>query len=472
MTDSLSMQSATVPGNRRWLSDAWEAVRRDLRRPLGENATRCWIDRLVPHSATDREVVLAAPSAFVRDHILANFMNPLRTAWSKRAPEIQRVRIVVGQPDRPTSGGRKEASAPLSDYGAAPQSSNRPGATALRPSFKFDFFVCGPTNKLACALAKEVAESDAPHFSAPLYIYADEGCGKSHLLHATGHLFKETFPDRPVMHLSAEEFMYHYIRAVQDKTAIKFKEHVRKADLLLVDNIQSIAGRTGTQVEFLHTLNAMIDGNKRILVTGDRPPESLDGMERGIRSRLAGGLAVEIRPADKALRREFLRVRSKEMLEIYPELRIEDEALEFLAARMTSSIRSLQGAFSRLVAEARLVGGSISSELASDRLQDLLRHVDRRISLAAILRLVASYYEIEETRILSRERGREVTSARQVAMYLAKECTGDSVSVIGAKLGGRTHATVVYALKKMRARRTRDPRFDGELRYLVRSLRS
>ncbi|MDH3663480.1 MAG: chromosomal replication initiator protein DnaA, partial [Alphaproteobacteria bacterium] len=321
-------------------------------------------------------------------------------------------------------------------------------------------------NELAFAAAKRIAELNELPFN-PLFIYGGVGLGKTHLMHAIAWEIQRQDPSRKVVYLSAEKFMYQFIRALRFKDTMRFKELFRSVDVLMVDDVQFIGGKDSTQEEFFHTFNTLIDRGSQIVISSDRSPAELSGLEERIRSRLGWGLVVDIHPCTYELRLGILQSKAEGLA---AHVKVPDRVLEFLALRITSNIRELEGALNRIVAQATLVGRAITLEMAQEVLQDLLRAHERRITIEEIQKRVAEHYGIKLSDMHSARRARVVARPRQVAMYLAKQLTPRSLPEIGRRFGGRDHTTVMHAIKKIEELRAQDSVMSEDIEKLRRQL--
>ena len=326
---------------------------------------------------------------------------------------------------------------------------------ALDPRYTFDNFVVGKPNELAHAAARRVAESAQVVAGCnPLFLYGGVGLGKTHLMHAIAWHIRRTNPSRRVLYLSAEKFMYQFIKALRFKEAFAFKEHFRSVDVLMIDDVQFISGKDSTQEEFFHTFNALVDQNKQLIISGDRSPSDLEGMEERVRSRLGWGLVADIHATTYELRLGILQSKIDQM----QQAQIPQKVTEFLAHKITSNVRELEGALNRVVAHATLVGRPVTLETTQEVLHDLLRANDRRISIEDIQKQVAGHYNIKVSDMHSARRSRAVARPRQVAMYLSKKLTSKSLPEIGRKFGGKDHTTVMHAVKRVEELMAADPR--------------
>ena len=337
-------------------------------------------------------------------------------------------------------------------------------SSPLDVRFTFDNFIVGKPNELAHAAALRVADSDAVAFN-PLFLYGGVGLGKTHLMHAIAWAIRERTPQRKVLYMSAEKFMYQFVRALRFKDTMSFKEQFRSVDVLMIDDIQFICGKESTQEEFFHTFNALIDQNKQVIVSADKSPSDLEDMKERLRSRLGWGLVADLHPTTYELRLGILE-QKREMLK----REIPQNILEFLAHKITSNVRELEGALNRIIAHFELTGSSITIEGAQDLLQDLLRANDRRVSVEDIQRKVAEHYNIRLSDMHSPRRARMVARPRQIAMYLAKALTEHSLPEIGRKFGGRDHTTIMHGVRRIEELIVNDSSIREDVELLRRAI--
>ncbi|HEY9568835.1 MAG TPA: chromosomal replication initiator protein DnaA, partial [Thalassobaculum sp.] len=301
----------------------------------------------------------------------------------------------------------------------------------------------------------------------PLFLYGGVGLGKTHLMHAIAWNLRQNHPQRRVLYMSAEKFMYQFIRALRFRDTVAFKDQFRSVDVLMIDDVQFISGKESTQEEFFHTFNALVDQNRQVIISADKSPNDLDGLEERLRSRLGWGLVADIHPTTYELRLGILQSKAERL-----EVPIPAKVLEFLAHKISSNVRELEGALNRIAAHSTLVGRTISLEATQEVLRDLLKANDRRITIEEIQRRVATHFNIRITDMHSARRSRSVARPRQVAMYLAKQLTQRSLPEIGRKFGGRDHTTVMNAVKKVDELRAADRHFDEDVDMLRRMLES
>ncbi len=450
----------------------WDRVRSRLRAEFGEATFNSWLKSLDLVSMRDNKVMMTVPTRFMRDWVVSHYADRVRDLWQEEVPDLQSVDIHVkpaeyAKRETPMSAAESKVAAQVAE--AAPgQSGSEDGqvvGSRLDPRFTFDNFVVGKSNELAYAAARRTAESSMVTFN-PLFIYGPVGLGKTHLMHSIAHHICERNPDRKVIYLSAEKFMYQFIRALRYKDTMAFKQQFRSVDVLMIDDVQFISGKDSTQEEFFHTFNALVDQNRQIIISGDRSPTDLEGIEERMRSRLGWGLVADIHPTDYELRLGILQSKAEQA----GCKEIPQRVLEFLAHRITSNVRELEGALNRVLAYSNLVGRPITLETTQEVLQDLLRANDRRVTIEEIQKRVAEHFNIRLADMYSARRARAVARPRQVAMYLAKQLTSRSLPEIGRKFGGRDHTTVMHAVRKVEELRETDSAFADDLNLLRRML--
>lgn len=468
----------------------WDWVHAQLRREYGRAQYDRWLKPLVLIGVAAGVARLAAPTDFIRDWVERNYVGRIRTLLSAGPDPIEDVRLEVDAslqsvPPRrsePRGRGNGVRSREAGGFNVTPLSAAAKGVagradkrlqagadsfgTRLEPRYVFDRFVVGKSNAFAHAAARRVAESTAVPFN-PLFLHGATGLGKTHLMHAIAWEYMRLHPPRKVMYISAEKFMYQFIAAVRYKDTMAFKEHFRSVDLLMLDDVQFIANKESTQEEFFHTFNALIESHKQLVITGDRSPTDLEGIQDRIVSRLGWGLVADIHATDYELRFGILQNKA----EAARGVDIPHEVLDFLASKITSNVRELEGALNRIVAYAQLVGRPVTIEAAREVLADLLRANDRKITIDEIQRAVADYYNLRVSEMLSARRARNVARPRQAAMYLAKKLTPRSLPEIGRKFSGRDHTTVMHAVRKIEDLRRSDDSLNDDIERLMRILR-
>jgi chromosomal replication initiator protein len=446
--------------------EIWGTACETLRARIGKaNFTR-WIEPLQPLGITDGVARFAVPSTFVGDWVARNYTDLIRAALAEARSTVGRLEFTL---DPAARAAPAAAAAPRTRSAKSrPRADDLPGAP-LDPRFTFDTFVVGKPNELAYSAARRVALGGKVTFN-PLFLYGGVGLGKTHLMHAIAHELHARQPDMRVLYLSAEQFMYRFIQALREHSIMDFKQLFRSVDVLMVDDLQFIAGKDSTQEEFFHTFNALVDQNKQIVISADRAPGEIKDLEERVKSRLQCGLVVDLHPTDYELRLGILHQKADLYRPEHPGIQIMPGVLEFLAHRITTNVRVLEGALQRLFAFASLVGRKIDLDLASDCLADILRQSDRKVTVEEILRRVAEHYNVRMSDLTGTKRLRTIARPRQVAMYLAKQLTSRSLPDIGRRIGGRDHTTVMHGVKRIEELCAIDSQLADDIQMLKRIL--
>jgi chromosomal replication initiator protein len=447
------------------IQDEWGQLSQRLLKSVGQNNFKTWIEPLNLRDIQDGIATFQVPTNFLGNYVSQNFSDAI--LHELRAIDTSVCRLSFAVPiQSPKHPAMQKEAAPSSE--AAPASS--PLNTApLDKRFTFDNFVVGKPNELAHAAAKRVAEGGPVTFN-PLFLYGGVGLGKTHLMHAIASELQTTRPDMNVLYLSAEQFMYRFVQALRVRKMMDFKEIFRSVDVLMVDDVQFIAGKDSTQEEFFHTFNALVDQNKQIILSADRAPGEIKDLEDRVKSRLQCGLVVDLHPTDYELRLGILQSKVEMQQVNYPTLQVEDGVLEFLAHRISTNVRVLEGALTRLFAFASLVGREINLELTQDCLADVLRASERKITVEEIQRKVSDHYNIRLSDMIGPKRLRSYARPRQVAMYLCKHLTSRSLPEIGRRFGGRDHTTVMHGVRRIEELKVQDGQIAEDLELLRRSL--
>ena len=407
-----------------------------------------------------RRVRISVPTRFMRDWIESQYAERLVSLWTLEAGFVEGVDVFVTGNEAEDNDALPAASPAALRETEAQNNISAP----LDPRFTFENFIVGKPNELAFAAARRVAEAETAPYN-PLFLYSGVGLGKTHLMHAIAWHIRQTRPEKRAVYLSAEKFMYQFIRALRFRDTVAFKEQFRSVDVLMIDDVQFIAGKDSTQEEFFHTFNALVDQNRQIVISADKSPNDLEGMEERMKSRLGWGLVADIHPTTYELRYGILQAKADELkIDIPPKI------LEFLAHKITSNVRELEGALNRIVAYANLVGRPITLETTQDVLHDVLRANDRKVTIEEIQKRVAEHFNIRLSEMYSSRRARAVARPRQIAMYLAKQLTARSLPEIGRKFGGRDHTTVMHAVRKVEELKATDNGFSEDVELLRRML--
>ncbi|MFN4099114.1 MAG: chromosomal replication initiator protein DnaA [Pararhodobacter sp.] len=460
----------------------WGNVRGKLRDTVGENNFITWIAPLGLTGHQGGVAQLTAPTNFIANWVNRNYTDQIVRALNAAGAAVHKLEIavetrapVVPSPAILTPGARVQGTITMADDSAtarpAPQTSDDLPGAPLDARYTFDNFVVGKPNALAHAAARRVAEGAAVTFN-PLFLYGGVGLGKTHLMHAIAWELQARNPEARVLYLSAEQFMYRFVQALRERQIMDFKSLFRSVDILMVDDVQFIAGKESTQEEFFHTFNALIDQNKQIVISADRAPGEIKDLEERIRSRLQSGLVVDLHPTDYELRLGILQQKVELNRANYGNVSIAPDVLEFLAHRITNNVRVLEGALTRLFALASLLGREITLDMTQDTLADILRSSERKVTVEEIQRKVAEHYNIRLSDMIGPKRLRTIARPRQIAMYLSKQMTTRSLPDIGRRFGGRDHTTILHGVRKVEELRASDSQLAEDLELLRRLLES
>lgn len=476
-----------APGKDARMQEIWAKVCSRLRAELGEAVYESWFGRLEIDHVASGVAHLTVPTRFLKSWIQSHYMDRLLAAVAAQIDGVDQIALEVRSnlreavsPPAPRSAAINTPApmgSPFLDVAPRQTAALQVRETAeafsgspLDRRFTFSNFIVGRSNQLAHAAAERVASAAAkaqPIYN-PLYLHAAVGLGKTHLLQAVAHA--SVTAGRRVIYLTAEKFMYGFVSALKAQTAIAFKEKLRAIDVLIIDDIQFLQGKS-IQQEFCHTLNALIDARKQIVIAADRPPSDLETLDERVRSRLAGGLSVEVEALDEDLRRRILSVRLEAAQLIHPGFTVSDAVLNYVARAIQTNGRDLDGAVNRLLAHSTLSGASLSVETAEAAIRDLVRTREpKRVKIEDIQKLVGSHYSVSRSDILSSRRTANVVRPRQIAMYLAKVLTPRSLPEIGRRFGGRDHTTVLHAVRKIEALAQTDRALQEEIDLLKRML--
>lgn len=455
-------------------NEIWQQVQDKLRAEYGEATFRSWLSKISFVAADSGVLTILAPTKFIREWVSTHYVESIKEFWKMFDTSITELEIKIANINANIVSSANVNSSNLDIYEekkVAETTSfyqNYDLTSVLDDRFTFNNFVVGAPNEFAYAAARSVAESSCTDSKTnPLFLYGGVGLGKTHLMHAIAWHLHGNNKNRKVMYISAEKFMYQFVRALRNKEIMSFKEHFRSVDVLMIDDVQFICGKDSTQEEFFHTFNALIDNNCQIVISCDRSPSDLDGMEERIKSRLGWGLVADVHSTNYELRLGILLSKIEQM-----NVQVPKAVLEFLASKITSNVRELEGALNKVVAISKLVGREISLENTHEILRDLLRSSERVISVEEIQKKVAEHYNIKMSDMASSKRTRAIARPRQVAMYLAKDLTSKSLMDIGRKFGGKDHTTVMHALKTIENLKLVDAEINEDLHILSKILQA
>ena len=449
------MAEQAIRNNDTSVQDEWGQICSQLKLEFGETAYDSWLKPLSIGSFNNGVMNICVPTTFMKNWVITHYSERIHKIWEHKNPEIKQVNFVVQTMNSgDTSLLKKIVTTPtpqslyISNYGTAVNDyvrtdSNMQLSAPLNPAFTFDTFVVGKTNEFAYAAARKVAESKNVSFN-PLFLYSGVGLGKTHLMHAIAWHIRQQDPNRNVIYLSAEQFLYKFVKALRYKDTAAFKEQFRSVDVLMVDDVQFMSNKESTQEEFFYTFNSLIEEGRQIIISADKSPSDLEGIEARLKSRLNSGLVADIHPTDFDLRMGILQNKARQMGVELPE-----KVAEFLAQKITTNIRELEGSLRRIVAHSQLLSDrEITLDMTQDVLKDMLRSIDRKTTIDEIQKKVAEYFNISVKELQSSRRARTVARPRQIAMYLAKQLTSRSLPEIGRKFD-RDHTTVMHAVRKV-----------------------
>ena len=468
--------------------ETWQRVRARLRAEVGEDVFSSWFARMDLDIIDGETVRMSVPTRFLKSWINSHYTEKVLACWRAELAAVRRVELAVRTAVLRNNTIKAKPAAPVETVreaknGAAERADTRAamlpaqaahealGGSPLDPRLTFDTFVVGRSNTLAHAAGKQVAlarRGEAVMFN-PIYIHAGVGLGKTHLLQSIAWAGNAA-PDRKVLYLTAEKFMYGFVAALKAQTALAFKEALRGIDVLVIDDLQFLQGKS-TQVEFCHTLNALIDAGRQVVIAADRPPGDLESLDDRVRSRLAGGLVVEIGTLEEELRLEILKSRVAAARAHHQGFDVPQPVLVFIAKSVTHNGRDLDGALNRLLAHNKLTGHLVTMDMAERAVRDLIRPQEpKRVKIEDIQRVVARQYNVSRADLLSSRRTANVVRPRQIAMYLAKTLTLRSLPEIGRRFGGRDHTTVLHAVRKIEGLVDNDNVLAEEIELLKRLL--
>ena len=455
------------------LNEQWARVRARLQAEVGEVEYRTWLKQVALAGVAGDEVTVILPTRFLRDWVNKEYGELITAFWQVENPAIRNVEIRTGTQVRGTAPSLAEAPAPvqtLPPAATAPAAPRPDSAAPLDQRFTFDTFVVGKPNEFAYACARRVAEAPATPGFNPLFRSGGVGLGKTHLMHSIAWELSNRGNGRApasVAYMSAEKFMYRFINALRSQSTLEFKNELRSVDVLMIDDLQFLIGKDNTQEEFFHTFNALVDAGKQIVISADKSPSDLSGLEDRLRTRLGCGMVADLHATTFELRYSILEAKAQRAGVDVPA-----KVLEFLARKITTNNRELEGALNRLVAHANLFNRPLTMETAHEVLHDVLKAHDRKISIQEIQKRVSEHYNIRVSEMSSARRARNIARPRQIAMYLAKQLTSKSLPDIGRHFGDRDHTTVMHAVNRVTELIAQDAAFAEDVDLLRRTLES
>ena len=442
---------------------SWNKIASELKKSLDKDTFQNWIKPINFETQLDNSLTLSVPTRFLRDWIIKNYASVIKRAYLDKGITVDKLSIIVKENNNRIIPGTEVV---YQDNEDDEDTYYDDISAPLDPQFTFDNFIVGKPNELAYAAAQRVAQSEVVSFN-PLFLYGGVGLGKTHLMHAVAWSIKKRSPKKNVVYLTAEKFMYQFIKALRFKNIMSFKEQFRSVDVLMIDDVQFIIGKDNTQEEFFHTFNTLVDKKRQIIISADKSPADLEGLEDRLKSRLGWGLVADIHPLTYELRLGILQAKAEQK-----SMTLTSDVLEFLADKITNNVREMEGALNRLAVHASLQDSEVTVDLVKDVLKDLLRTNSRKITIDEIQKKVVEHYNIKLSDMHSPRRSRSVARPRQVAMYLAKSITTRSLPEIGRKFGGRDHTTVIHAIKTIEEIMVNDPSLAEDIELLTRILQT
>ena len=439
----------------------WNFVQLKLKEIYGIDVFRSWIENVEAKGIEQSSLILSVKTRFVRDWIVSHYADKILDHYQKLDNSVSRIQFEINEVFN--SGKISNVLNFNSDSKIIDIKDSNYGINRIDPRLNFQTFVTGESNQLAFSAAKRICDN-LGHYN-PLYIYGSVGLGKTHILNAIGNHLKQV--QKKIIYLSAERFMYQFVKSIKNKDTHKFKDIFRNADVLILDDIQFISGKEVTQEEFFYTFNSLIENQSQVVVSCDRSPNDLDRIQDRIKSRLSGGLVVDIQQPDISLRLDILKNRcSLEKNQFGSDILINDEILSFIANEFKSSIRDMLGVLNRIIASSRIKNRNPSLGDVKSLLKDIFNNMNAIITIEDIQKIVVNYYDISTTDFLSARRSRHIARPRQIAMYLSKKLTTKSLPEIGRKFTGRDHTTVIHAIKKIEDLMQKDKKFEVEVQEI------
>lgn len=499
----LSLQDADPNTLKSILEIHWGRICSRLQVEVGEVEYRTWLKQITLGAIDEDELTLYLPTRFLRDWVRAQYNNKLSQLWHAELPQIRRVELKLASKIENDQNLFHKNSSDVEKYSGidniktefsnqqksdtklnhvkeahsinvinndtsladkAKEEDKLPLHLQLDPRFTFENFIVGKPNEFAYACSRRVAECPSSTGFNPLFLYGGVGLGKTHLMHAIGFELAKV-GNISISYMSAEKFMYRFIASIRSQSTIEFKEELRSVDVLMIDDLQFLIGKDNTQEEFFHTFNALIDAGRQIIVSADKSPSDLSGLEDRLRTRLGCGMVADIHATTYELRISILEAKAASAKVV-----ISPKVMEFLAHKITTNVRELEGALNRLIAHANLFGRPITLEATQEVLHDILKSHERRVTIEEIQRKVAEHCNIRQTDMTSARRARAVARPRQIAMYLAKQLTSRSLPEIGRKFGNRDHTTVMHAISRVAELMEKDSAFAEDVELLRRML--
>lgn len=454
----------------------WSFVVDDLKQAYGESIFKSWISGLSFIGTESGKLLISAPTKFIREWVLVNYSGSILNTWRRRDNSIYYIEISVDSNVNKASSDAKKLTVFRGKIDSI-KNVNKYDVLITKDDFgnyidprcSFSNFIVGKSNDLAFRSCVSVSESmELNSGSNPLFLYSGVGLGKTHLMYATIQSVKKNFPSKKVLYLSAEGFMRRFIAALRSNAILQFKDLLRSADFLLIDDIQFIGGKDHTQEEFFHTFNTLINENKQVIISADRAPNCLSGIDDRIKSRLSWGLVIDIDNTTYELRSNILK---KKIDNLGYSNHINEDVIDFIALNVTNNVRELEGAINRLIANSKLRNVPITINLAEETLSDLVRSTKRTVSIDQILKIISSHFSVSGKDLISSKRHRSISRPRQIGMYLSKVFTICSLPEIGRRFGGKDHSTVIHAVSRISDLVKTDKKIESDIASIIQKIK-
>ena len=454
------------------LKDQWNSVLKKLNAEYGNEIFNSWIKNISIRNLDEDVLYFTVPTRFIRDWITSHYLDKIIFFLNQENSQIKRVKINIDNSLTANMLNIDKVSSDVKKTNIYSSSSSFSDDWPLDDRFKFEKFIVGPSNELAFASAKRFCTKDINDFN-PLYVYGGVGLGKTHLLHAIGWKYKEENLEKSVLYLSAERFMFQFIKSLRQKDTMSFKQKFRSVDVLILDDIQFMIGKVSTQEEFFHTFNSLLDMNKKVIISGDRPPSDLGSFNERMKSRLSGGLVVDIMPADYNLRFSIIKNKYNELKDRNKNtLSLDEEVLSFLAKTVTSNVRELEGALNKIMLYSDITKTQLNLKNTQTILTDYINKNHKKITVKDIQLEVSKYYNLQFHELCSKNRSRYISKPRQIALFLSKQLTDSSYPEIGKLFGGKDHATVIHGVNKIKVLSETDRKVKQDLDNIISSLKA
>ncbi len=440
----------------------WKLIQSELKLKLGIEVYESWIKKIDLLEEFNNYILLTVPTRFIRDWITSRYLDQILQTIKKHKKQIVRIEFKVIEKKNDNKENLNDLDQINKNQNVSFIKDSHLQYSRIDPNKRFENFLIGSSNKIAFEASLKVSEN-IPHYN-PLYLYGGVGLGKTHLLNSIGH---EMSKNKKVMFISAERFMYQFVKSIKSNDMVKFKEYFRNTDILLIDDIQFMNGKEAMQEEFFHTFNALLDKESQIIVSADRPPNKLSRIQERIKSRFSGGLVVDIQKPEYDLRRKIIKHKINELTTLYNDkLNITDEIQDFISNKITTNVRELVGAINRIISFSRIYNKTPNLSETKTILKDLLNLTENNVTIDSIQTIVCKFFKISKNEMLSSRRSRYLVRPRQTAIYLTKILTTKSLPEIGREFSNRDHTTIIHSVKTIEKLKEKNPDMSDNINKL------